>query len=1018
MLCKFLLYIISRPVWIFILFIQLFFHTPVHTQVSSFYFRHLTSANGLSDGFVRDIVQDKYGFIWIGTSYGLNRFDGITVKTFFSKTSDSGSVSNNLIQTLYADKQGDIWIGTREGLCRFDYSTNRFIRYNTPTPISIIDIIQDGTGKIWVGTDHGFMIVDDKKFSLQKLTVPGNATEQKKFVFAIRQIIASSDSTWYIATQQGIRIFNPLSSGLSEIRHDPLNKSSLSSDNVYSLSIDPNGYLWAACGYNGSVMERIDLKKNTIKHYTHFTNSAKKWSNNTIQRVMTGRKGRIWVISSYSGVSVYNEKKDDFEDYASDPLIPNSLLANTNVAIFEDREGVIWLGTTGYGLSYFNPEKNFFNTIYPASGINNQVAETWARSVCEDKQGNLWLGTGRGLIKYDPVNRLFGTSLVNTDDKKPVIHYNSIRALLEDDNGDIWIGTAQGLNRYHPSTGVIDFFTANQGMPLAFFWMIMKDKNGTIWLGSAWGLYRYDRKKNIFDNLSKDSILKKCVYKNIQSLYVDSHNRLWIGMLDIGLMMYDIETKEHRLLTIKDSLISDTRFSSFAEDQDGIIWIGAENRLTAYDPVNNCSKFYSRENGLSSDRTNNIMVDSMNRVWVGTSNGLCLLNAKRDKIKRFDINDGLLTNQFNEQAACRTRNGLFVFTTYKGFLVFKPEAYKENDSAVPVYVTSFKISGKEIDQPTENLQDIHLKPDQNFFNIELAGLNYMNPYQCMYAYRLDPFDKDWIFTSKREINYTKVPAGDYTFRYKVITGDADLSVPEKIITISIDEVFYRTTLFKAFILLIIIAIVVAFFRYRLQQREKILVLKNKAQMLEKEKAVVQFENLKQQLNPHFLFNSLTSLRSLIRVDTKTAVNFLDGLSKTYRYLLKSDDSELVPLEEELNFVQTFVELQKTRFKEGIQVSVNVDASCHAKYIVPVTVQNLIENAIKHNTTAADQPLFIDIYNENNYIVIRNNLQRYRVVETSNKRGLASMKNLYGYLTGKPVIIEEDEKYFTVKIPLI
>jgi ligand-binding sensor domain-containing protein len=115
--------------------------------VSSFYFRHLTSANGLSDGFVRDIVQDKYGFIWIGTSYGLNRFDGITVKTYFSKASDSGSVSNNLIQTLYVDKQGNLWIGTREGLCRFDYSTNRFIRYNTPTPISIIDMIQDATEK-------------------------------------------------------------------------------------------------------------------------------------------------------------------------------------------------------------------------------------------------------------------------------------------------------------------------------------------------------------------------------------------------------------------------------------------------------------------------------------------------------------------------------------------------------------------------------------------------------------------------------------------------------------------------------------------------------------------------------------------------------------------------------------------------------------------------------------------------------------------------------------------------------
>ena len=189
-------------------------------------------------------------------------------------------------------------------------------------------------------------------------------------------------------------------------------------------------------------------------------------------------------------------------------------------------------------------------------------------------------------------------------------------------------------------------------------------------------------------------------------------------------------------------------------------------------------------------------------------------------------------------------------------------------------------------------------------------------------------------------------------------------------------------------------------------------------MLEKEKAVVQFENLKQQLNPHFLFNSLTSLRSLIRVDTKTAIHFLDGLSKTYRYLLKSNDAELVPIEDEINFVQTFVELQKTRFKEGLQVNINVDASCYGKYIVPVTLQNLIENAIKHNTAAVEQPLGIDIYDKDGYVVVKNNLQRYRIVETSNKRGLASMKTLYSYLTDKPILIDESEKYFMVKIPLL
>src|SRR5678810_1177139 len=122
-----------------------------------------------------------------------------------------------------------------------------------------------------------------------------------------------------------------------------------------------------------------------------------------------------------------------------------------------------------------------------------------------------------------------------------------------------------------------------------------------------------------------------------------------------------------------------------------------EEGLVAYNPVTNHSRFFRRENGLSTERTNNIMVDSLNRIWIGTSNGLCMLNEKRDKIKRFDVHDGLPTNQFNEQAAFRTHDGLFIYPTYKGFLTFKPEAYTEKNSAISLYITSFKISDKEID---------------------------------------------------------------------------------------------------------------------------------------------------------------------------------------------------------------------------------------------------------------------------------------------------------------------------------
>jgi sensor histidine kinase YesM len=240
---------------------------------------------------------------------------------------------------------------------------------------------------------------------------------------------------------------------------------------------------------------------------------------------------------------------------------------------------------------------------------------------------------------------------------------------------------------------------------------------------------------------------------------------------------------------------------------------------------------------------------------------------------------------------------------------------------------------------------------------------------------VEPFDQDWIYTSKREVNYTKVPAGDYTFRYKIITDNPDWNVPEKSVRIFISQVFYKTWWFIALLAGLIGAGIISLFRYRLLHRENILVLKNKAQLLEKEKTLVMYENLKQHLNPRFLFNSLTSLSSLIRMDQEMAGDFLEKMSKVYRYILKNRDNETVPLSEELNFVNMFIQLQKTRFGNSLEVKISIDEETMYRKVPPVTLQNLVENAIKHNVADVDSPLVIEIYTEPDYLVVRNNLQQ-------------------------------------------
>lgn len=216
------------------------------------------------------------------------------------------------------------------------------------------------------------------------------------------------------------------------------------------------------------------------------------------------------------------------------------------------------------------------------------------------------------------------------------------------------------------------------------------------------------------------------------------------------------------------------------------------------------------------------------------------------------------------------------------------------------------------------------------------------------------------------------------------------------------------------ILLVILLNVAHFSHYSLEKwRENAL----RATHLEKEKSQVQFDNLKNQLNPHFLFNSLTSLDSLIHENPALASDFLRQLSKVFRYVLQNKEKGLVSLETELNFIKNYVALLQTRFGESLSINFDISDDVLDLQIAPVTLQILIENALKHNITNKDNPLIINILNHENDLIIENKIQLKKQVETSNGQGLTNLKSLYSFLSDKEVLIEQDA-IFRVKVPLI
>ncbi len=191
-----------------------------------------------------------------------------------------------------------------------------------------------------------------------------------------------------------------------------------------------------------------------------------------------------------------------------------------------------------------------------------------------------------------------------------------------------------------------------------------------------------------------------------------------------------------------------------------------------------------------------------------------------------------------------------------------------------------------------------------------------------------------------------------------------------------------------------------------------------AERLEKEKSAVQFDNLKNQLNPHFLFNALTSLNSLIFENPALASQFLQQLSKVYRYVLQNKDKNFVSLQTEYDFIKNYISLLETRFQDAVSISVSIQDEIRERALVPVTLQILIENALKHNINDRDKPLKIEIFTMGDYLIVSNNLQLRKLVDTSNKQGLENLKSLYSFLTEKPVIIEHTDSRFAVKIPLL
>jgi len=993
---------------------------PGMAQRPDLAFNHLTPEQGLPDGKVAAVAEDVDGFIWLATGYGLIRYDGYAVTARFAEKTDSTTIPNNQVRRLLRSSSGELYITTLGGLARMS-RTGQLERF----PCQFRDIVYSMTewkpDQFLLSTNTGLWFLDATTCTTTPLRSHPNEQLQAISDIGIRDMVQDSLGRLYMVTTAGLVIIDTQTWTVTQYRQDDRDPNGLPSDDTREIALDSAGYIWLSTDYAGSRLCRFDPFTGSFRVYDDFYTRQADWADNRIMDLLVDSRGRLWVSSLRAGLAVHELAGDHFEFYLHDPADPLSLSSNSTLCLHQDRNGLLWVGTEGYGVDYLDPDAYPFHTIGRVRSGYDGLADQWCRSIAVDVTGHYWIGTYKGLSRYDPGTGRFTNYLMT--EEAPGSANNSVRSVVVDHAGTLWIGTGNGLNRLDPGKTRARPVILLENMPSLFTGFLLEDRERRLWACTSRGLFRQENPGAQFIDVLAGSPWPELAREIATMLFEDASGGMWISLTRIGLVYYHPQKQDWKKYSWAELNAASQEFdyiTSIAEDKRGILWLGTYNGLIAHDPVKGSFDVMDRTDGLITNKVSGLLVDTLDRLWFGTGQGLGMLDRARKDFHFFTNRDGLPANSIYEGTAQRLPDGRFAYPTYNGIVIFAPEAIQPRHYNVPVFITGIERlagPGAETSMPYVGA-GLRFSPQENAFQLTLTGLHFRDPGSIRYAYKMEGFDPTWRYSEDRRATYTNVPGGTYTFRYKAFLAGQDLDAPEKTLVIRVGTVYYKTGWFITLVSALLLLTILGAVRWRLLGQQRLHELENRAQLLEKEKALVHYENLKQHLNPHFLFNSLPSLKSLIRVDQQTAAEFLERMSRIYRYILKSRDHELVSLQQEIAFAQTYIDLQRTRFREGLQVTIDIPDELLDMKVVPVTLQNLIENAIKHNLTDPDDPLRITITTDDGYLIVSNNLQRKEFVETSNRQGLDNMKALYQYLDPRPIRIEDGPETFTVKIPLI
>ncbi|MVM29136.1 hypothetical protein GO755_03760 [Spirosoma sp. HMF4905] len=979
---------------------------PVHVE-----FGHIREQDGILLQSITCFQQDRDGFLWVGTNNGLNRYDGTHIVRFRHQQNNPNSLLNNQIYALCEDKQGNIWAAFENGVSCFDKATGQF-RHITTVQNQLLGICKnircDRAGNVWFTSRHrGLFCYETKSGTVQYF--PCYPADRTGGVHTLPNGLVEDpfQPGFWMAEIHGIRYFDTVRRQFTTCRKNPEKLSIFTPNDVSALAIDGNHLLIA--DHTDQCIVLYDLQHQRILKRIKPTN-PKDREDFYVASIFVDRRHNLWV-STWDTRSFYiDAQTDQFTSLSHAKSEPTALGADIIWGAWQHPDSSVWLATVN-GIAYTNPERALYDIYDLAALFPALPDERGLISFVEDADGSWWLGSSiRGLLHYVPAtNQLDVYRLPNRTAKYP---WGMPVTGLSRRGNELFIGSDHAVYRFDSQTHQfreISLPPEARSIYLRSFRL----QGDRYWVfGDGKRAFAYDIPSARWQVYPIQSISQDPRFLVRQSL-LDRHGQLWLDIYPEGFARFD--SQQHGFV-VTDTRQADyeTTICSLAEDPNGAFLMATTmHGLVQYDPVSRRDSVRAENESMTLSQSTAALPDRFGNIWVADFNVFSVITQAKKQVLNFTLPINVNTARY-ESYLFPMRNG-HILSAQKGHLVeFKPENLGLSPLRQTVLLNRLLLPDTTRILYGDTLP-VHLNVEENSFSIEFSVLSATTKHR--YLYKLEGYDEDWNEANgQTRASYTRIGGGDYTFRVKAVVGETETG--ETHLPIHIDTPVYNTGWFRAALLTLVLGLMYWFYRHRVRQTARLHHFQIQTTRLERDKAQIQYQNLINHLNPHFLFNSLTSLNSLIITKPKEASVFLRKLSVIYRYILQNKNKELVSLQDELSFAQNYIDLQTTRFGKALQITVSIDSVYLTTQIVPVTIQNLLENTIKHNILDDENPLYIRIYTEEDTLFVVNTLQKKDFVETSNKQGLASLKSLYGYLSKRPVLVTETATHFLVGVPLL